>query len=163
MKTSGCADSGYSVRTVEELGEEYRTLSKPYWLALAVVSLVGVTGMLTAFFVHGIFWQNATVAVFFCSCMLSGMFIITRLPMPSQYEFVGTKEMVSMGEKLKSYPELREEFCRILRVRPVLTKYEYVHFASLIADKEEDTEKLATKEAWALMQERLCCDDKVES
>ncbi len=156
MKTNECVIPHHGIQTVAELEEEYRKLSKPYLLALAIVSLVCVVGLVVALFIHGLFWQNATVTVFFCLGALSGMFLVARLPMPSQYDFVGTKEMVSIGEKLKPYPELCDQFCRIIGVRPVLTKAEYTHFASAIADKEADKADELAIEAWAKMQNDLC-------
>ncbi len=163
MKIDECSDLDPHIRTVAELEEDFRKLSKPYLLALAVALLVCITGLLMTPLIHGAFNQNTAATVFICAFMISGMIITVKLPMPSQYSFVGTKEMVSIGEKVERYPELRGEFCRILSVRPVLTEAEYARFASAIAEltanEEQAADKLATEESWAVVQKRLRCGD----
>lgn len=165
METDKCSDLNHDIRTVAELEEDFRKLSKPYLLAFVVVLLVCATGLIMTPFIHGASEQATATTILICAFMISGMIITVKLPMPSQFSFVGTKEMVSIGEKVERYPELREKFCRILSVRPVLTKAEYARFASAIAEltanEELAADKLATEEAWAAVQKRLRCGDSM--
>ncbi len=151
-------DQNPRIYTVAEIEARSR---KRLWSG-AFAFIVGISLVILGFWimpiVHPFEWQ---LAVFMMILVTILAYIVIWLPFirPDDCVFVGKPEMLSLCEKIEPYPELREELCRIVAVRPVLTRAEYWRLTDAVDQILANTADQSTAEALDAALKRLSCGD----
>ncbi|MHB1641122.1 MAG: hypothetical protein ACYCS8_00500 [Acidithiobacillus sp.] len=151
-------DQNPRIYTVAEIEARSR---KRLWRG-AFAFIVGIALVVLGFwimpFVHPFEWQ---LAVFMMILVTILAYIVIWLPFlrPDDCVFVDKPEMLSLCEKIEPYPELRQELCRIVAVRPVLTRAEYWRMADAVDQIRVSAADKETADALAAALKRLSCGD----
>ncbi|RBL99159.1 hypothetical protein C3R74_11615 [Acidithiobacillus ferridurans] len=152
------SDHNQRIYTVAEIeAKSYKYKSRGLFV-FCVGMPSGIIGLFMVPFVHQILWQAASAALSIL-IMLASMAIFAYTRASDVCIFVDKPKTLSVCKRIEAYPELHEEFCRIMDIRQVLTLAEYRRFKEAVDQIAASAADKATADELDAAVNRLRCGD----